>query len=767
VPSPGGSGQPRRYRATRGFSLGLALVLAATSVLQGPALAAPEETGPGRVAAGPRLFAGIEQVYVTGIPPGHTVAIAKPRRGGPHHGRHRWGPTVGTATADRLGSVVFRNLTQGATYVVRDIASGWSAEAKVLVAGDNPPESFYRATVMHDGLNYIPMRDGITLAATVRAPVGRTLADGPFPTVVEYSGYQVAAPADALTNIVNMALGRPKDPLAPTGETYVGSVLLRLAGYAVVSVQLRGSGCSGGEADLFDLPSAYDGYDAIETVAAQDFVLGARVGMVGISFSAFSQIVTAGTRPPHLAAIAPLSFLGRLWDVGRPGGIVNNGFAEGWLRERQANAEPAPSPGALAYANALVETDATCRANQALRLQTRDAVTAVRTQPTMAPDYARRDFTRWMADIEVPVFGSLQYQDEQTSSYAMLAAGTLLSANDRVWLNLTSGRHGDSVDVGTFVDLLAFLDIYVAGRAPEIKPLLYFGAPLIWGNDHGSLPLPPGLLRSYDDARRSFESRPHVTIGMERPVSSEDGGNRTRWGLTSSTWPPAGAAVSTMWLGSGGTLTAAPGSADEAAYVSDPSGRPRTYGTAWTTVPEGDGLGFVSAPLDADVVAAGPAAADLRLASTSTDTDVQVTITEVRPDGSEMFVNTGVQRASVRHIADDTSTPTVAHLTFDRIEPLLPGFNEVHVQILPFAHAFRAGSRIRVVVGPVGGDRSAWAFDSVDAASPPTNRIGLGGADPSSVSFTVLPGVAAGASLPSCNLSGQPCRSYIPASNGG
>ena len=59
------------------------------------------------------------------------------------------------------------------------------------------------------------------------------------------------------------------------------------------------------------------------------------------------------------------------------------------------------------------------------------------------------------------------------------------------------------------------------------------------------------------------------------------------------------------------------------------------------------------------------------------------------------------------------------------------------------------------------------AYASVDAKKPPTNTILFGGAKPSSVSFTVLPGVTAGASLPPCDLSGQPCRPYTPARNGG
>ena len=34
------------------------------------------------------------------------------------------------------------------------------------------------------------VRDGVELAMTVRLPRGKTLADGPFPTVIEYSGHE-------------------------------------------------------------------------------------------------------------------------------------------------------------------------------------------------------------------------------------------------------------------------------------------------------------------------------------------------------------------------------------------------------------------------------------------------------------------------------------------------------------------------------------------------------------------------------------------------
>ncbi len=53
------------------------------------------------------------------------------------------------------------------------------------------------------------------------------------------------------------------DPnLLPDSATDVGAVVARVSGFATVSLQMRGTGCSGGAYDLFGYPSDYDAYDA-------------------------------------------------------------------------------------------------------------------------------------------------------------------------------------------------------------------------------------------------------------------------------------------------------------------------------------------------------------------------------------------------------------------------------------------------------------------------------------------------------------------------
>ena len=249
----------------------------------------------------------IGQAYVLGAKPGERLALVSPK-----------GRVVASGRADRLGSKVFIDVAPGKGYRVRRATrKAAGAPFAVLSTRSNPPATFFHKTKLKAGLNYVTVRDGIEIAMTVRLPAGKTLADGPFPTFIEYSGYQTAAPHDLLASLVtSVSGGKAKDdPLAPATSTVVGAVIGPLLGFAVVSVQMRGSGCSGGAFDLFGLPTTYDGYDAVETVAAQPWVKGGKVGMAGISFSGITQLFTAGTQPPHLSAIAPMSVTDDLYSA--------------------------------------------------------------------------------------------------------------------------------------------------------------------------------------------------------------------------------------------------------------------------------------------------------------------------------------------------------------------------------------------------------------------------------------------------------------------
>jgi predicted acyl esterase len=90
----------------------------------------------------------------------------------------------------------------------------------------------------------------------------------------------------------------------------------------------------------------------------------------------------------------------------------------------------------------------------------------------------------------------------------------------------------------------------------------------------------------------------------------------------------------------------------------------------------------------------------------------------------------------------------------------------VRVPLYPFGHAFRAGSRIRIVVQPPGGNRPAWAFDALTYDGTVTNDVVRSSAQPSKVVLPVVSGVSVTTPLPACgSLRGQPCRAYVPLDN--
>ena len=122
---------------------------------------------------------------------------------------------------DDVGALLFRDIEGGSIVRVRN-ASTQSDEVEVMSCSDAPGASFYgEQRLPTDGLGYITTRDGTTLSASVWLP--GPADDGPYPTVVEYSGYT---------------------PSYPESQGF-GDIFGAL-GYAYVGVNIRGTGCSGG-----------------------------------------------------------------------------------------------------------------------------------------------------------------------------------------------------------------------------------------------------------------------------------------------------------------------------------------------------------------------------------------------------------------------------------------------------------------------------------------------------------------------------------------
>ena len=345
----------------------------------GPGPGPVESTAPWEVRS------SVEQLIIAGADGGQELSVVDDE-----------GAVVAKAAADDDGNAIVRELTPGDGYrvVATEDADLTSAATEVWAVEDAPDASLYEGQELGEGFQYLETRDGTLLAVNVTLP--GPVEDGPYPTVIEYSGYSPADP-DALQPLLSLA---------------------NLLGYATVGVNMRGTGCSGGSFLFFEPAQWTDGYDAIEAVAAQPWSTG-QVGMVGISYPGISQLFVAQTQPPSLAAITPLSVIDDTYrSTLYPGGILNNGFATSWAEERQRDGAELGQAWAQKRVD---EGDRVCEENQAYRTQNPDLFDFIDDAAFVPEDrtgyIGRLAPSEWVDRIEVPVFLAGAWQDEQTGGH--------------------------------------------------------------------------------------------------------------------------------------------------------------------------------------------------------------------------------------------------------------------------------------------------------------------------------------------------------------
>jgi predicted acyl esterase len=558
----------------------------------------------------------------------------------------------------------------------------------------------------------------------------------------------------------------------------------------VVDVNMRGTGCSGGAFDFFEPLQSLDGYDVIETIARQPWVANHQVGMMGISYGGITQLFTAATRAPSLAAIAPLSVLDSTQTTLYPGGLLNTGFAVPWAEERVHDAKPASATEGQPWAyKRIQEGDRTCRENQALHGQAVDLLAKVRANSHYRPKVADPLSPITFVDkIDVPTFMACQWTDEQTGGHCPDLAEHFTGTR-RKWFTFTNGTHTDSLDPETFNRWYDFLQLYVAKQAPILHSAAIQGAaPLIYQQAMGipgvTLPLDPIQLQpTYEGALAAYEGLQPIRIlfdngaggltpGQPYPGFEQSFDKLPIPGVKARTWflaakgglgdkPPAGRhADAFTWnakalprtdfsgdtaAGSGGLWTATP------AYE-------------WAQYPPGSAVSYLSAPLGENTTVIGAGAVQLWVRSSTPNVDLQATISEVRPDGIETFVQNGWVRGNERKLDRRKSTPLEPVLSLRRsdVSPLPRGrFVKVTIPLYYEGHAYRAGSRIRVTIAAPNGTQPVWAFDQSQPRGRANVAIAYSKKMPSKLVLPVVPGVSVPTALLPCpGLRGEPCRGY-------
>lgn len=689
---------------------------------------------------------------------------------------------VQSGTTDELGSIVFRGVPPGEGYsVVMPDVSGLAPHAPLRVTSADeslPSPDFYAGQKLVPGYNYITTRDGTKLAAYITLP--GPPEDGPYPTVVNYSGYAPARPGEPvgdygfLCDELPVLCDAPNDP---------SGLIAGLLGYATVGVNMRGTGCSGGAYDYFEPLQLLDGYDIVETVAAQDWVLGHRVGMTGISFPGISQLFVATTHPPSLAAITPLSVIGNTFTTAAPGGIFNDGFALEWI----SGVLDAADPYGQGWEQARVDAgDSICEENQLLHKQKRNLIEEARANKYYTDDIAGPlNPTAFVSKIDVPVFLAGGWQDEQTGPFFFTLLDQFKSAPVARFTTY-NGVHADALAPHALVEWKTFLDMYVAREMIGINEDVRTLAPLLFENVFkASLQIPPDRFTQFatwEEAKAVYEAEPPLRAIFENGSTTQVGAPEGAFELSFNTWPPPSTDPLRLFFHADGTLKpVAPAQAEGASsFALDAAAGHRVIlppgedimnllpGFDWKQPDTGFAVVFESEPLAEDLVMLGTGSVDLWVRSPVDDADIEVTLSEARPDGKEMFVQSGWLRASLRKEAE-SATELWPEPTFRGEDEalLVPGeWTSVRVGIAGFSHVFRKGSSVRIAVDTPGDSRARWQFALKEYPGEVRYDIAHSSAYPSSVALPVLKGEVSTTPMPACpSLRGQPCRDHVPFAN--
>ena len=496
----------------------------------------------------------------------------------------------------------------------------------------------------------IAMRDGLRLSARVYRPDG----DGQFPILLAVSPYQHQS--DSIPHSTQF-LWREVGPV----DWYVEA-----QGYALVHVDVRGTGLSQGEYNLLDKQEQQDLYEIVEWCAARPWSNG-RVGGYGQSYYCWSQWFMGIVNPPGLICIAPYDGAVDIYrDVVYHGGIYCD-FLPWWYQMVRINNLHRP-PGQPA--GKLLSVD----------------IGRMLAEHSLYDDWWK-ERSPWerLDEIKVPTLsighwgkmalhlrGNIIGYEKITAPKKLVVTGArdVFEAHDLF----------EQIDFHT-QELLPFYDRHLKGDGKDATggaPVRLYVRGANTFREEAEWPLNRAEYRSLflsGEPSSSVSSLNDGSLSWDRPKDAK--------GPTLFDYPDAKWKLGVVGMGPQGP---------------DPVRRVLT---------------FTSAPFEQDMEMTGPAVLELYLSSSNIDTDVFVKVADQFPQSGEdrkkglqptsINISKGWLRASHREKDAALSTERRPFYTHRNPQPLKPGkVVKLEIEILPFSNVFKKGHRLRLEI--VNGD---------------------------------------------------------------
>ena len=578
---------------------------------------------------------------------------------------------------------------------------------------------------------YVTMRDGIKLAVDVHLP-GTEDEQKAYPTICVFTPYYRRF-------AVNEATGSNIDP-CPTIAFYRDNFVNR--GYALVCVDVRGSGASFGSRDGFRSPAErLDHHDTVDWVVDQSWCDG-NVGATGVSYPGAASDFLASTCHPNVKAVAPLFAVWDTWSNHLyPGGVLLTCVTRNYgqladsldLDRRDLIPDYAYFKNDALEGPAPVDEDA-------------DGSMVVDALEEHAANFNMQDFAQQFRFRDDALSDDPDYVSAHISPYHY---ANRKADQQTAFYSVSGWMDGGGYSVGTIQRHLWL---------QNLKNRLMLGP---W--DHGARghcsPWRPEkhgaqqpfvaseVLRFFDehlkgiDAGLDNEARVHYyTMGAEEWRSADD-------------WPPRATDTSMYFAEDGALSPTAPVDKDASdeyqTTYSSRTGFHTRYDRLYianvdTYYDDWDGREdlmqtYTAAPFDVDTEMTGHPVVDIHFEGSEKDGTFFVYISDILPDGRSVYVTEGVFRALHRKIGDQPENLPIigpSH-SFNRADAqhLTPGeATSVSFDLLPTSYLFRAGHRLRVSIAGSDSDH----FTRIPDGRPPKYRIFRDKMRPSSIRIPIV-----------------------------
>src|ERR1700758_4711325 len=528
--------------------------------------------------------------------------------------------------------------------------SSLDGEARMAaVAGDR--SSLEQRSEVRDGMRVdwdvpITMDDGVVL----RADVFRPVKEGRYPVILSYGPYAKGlAFQDGYPSAWQRMADFHPDVVAGSSNLYQSWEVVDPEkwvphDYACVRVDSRGCGCSPGYIDHFSPRETKDFYDCIEWAGVQPWANG-KVGLNGISYYGINQWHVATLQPPHWAAMFIWEGAADWYrDMTHHGGIVCT-FWENWYDMQVKTVQYGIGErGKRSRVHGELVCGPEILSDAELAKNRSDFGAEICAHP-LDDDYHRARSPVW-SKVKVPLLSTANWGGQPLHPRGNFE-GFVRAASKQKWLE----AHGIEHWTHFYTDY---------GRDLQLRFFDHF----LHGKKNGWDKQPPGRLQVR-----------HIDRFVER--------GENEWPLKRTQWTK-------LYLDPAGRLAA---------------NKPANKKSALRFEAMGDGVTFLTAPLQRETEITGPSAVKLYVSSSTKDADIFAVLRVLSPDLKEVVfqgaidphtpVGQGWLRASHRQLDKNLSKPSRPYHSHTKKQPLKPGeVVGLDVEIWPTSIVVPAGYRI-------------------------------------------------------------------------